>query len=698
MHPKASLNCSSISPMPLSHLLDRQAYRPPDPSVWWKNRPLRIYHPNMREVEAENFDIQQFMAHCKALHAEAVVFSVGGIYAFYDTTIPYHRKSPHMGERDLLSEVIEEAAEAGIRVIARFDFSKAREDLFRERPEWFRLDANGNLEIGNSGTDDRLYRTALLEGYQNEAFALPVLHEVLSTYPIDGLHLNAPGFGGRHFQEATLCKFDIPRDAQAQQRWREERLAEQMKTYRCIIEDSIPDALFMAEINSPESPDWGTNRGFNHELLAGSYTHLLSTAGRPDDRDLYRLRWWAALTADWSHASKSEHSGLPIVNLKVGHHHGKLSLKPVNEYRFYGYQAMAHHAGIKAPTYGLMSTMPDPRTESMIADVFRFMERCEPYLTHAERIAPVALVWPAQARPGCDPASYRDEMLGLYRGLVSEHVLFEIVLAHRLADALSKSYDVVVVPSVAILDPAQTAALQAFVEEGGHLVLLDALPETPMPSVWRDFIGGTWSEEPSVCAYAVSAPTPPSGLSPVIMVNKPVRTVDAAPDADPWYYRSPTPGGSYIPEVFPVLERGDQSVLFYVEKGEGSIVYFAGALGTMMWDHDLPDTRSLLLQMVDPPAKPRRMLETDAPGTVNVTAYRTQSTMIVHLVNGTGTIPLDQFVPVGPIHIRLPNVSVDRIEWLAPGQAPQALTSQADGETMNITLPTLNAYGLLVLE
>jgi hypothetical protein len=83
---------------------------------------------------------------------------------------------------------------------------------------------------------------------------------------------------------------------------------------------------------------------------------------------------------------------------------------------------------------------------------------------------------------------------------------------------------------------------------------------------------------------------------------------------------------------------------------------------------------------------------------VNVTAYRTQSTMSVHLVNGTGTIPLDEFVPVGPIHIRLPNVSVERIKWIAPGQAPQVLTSHADGETMDITLPTLNAYGLLVLE
>ena len=49
----------------------------PGDAAWWKNRPLRIYHPNMREVEADGLDVKGFIADCKALHAEALVFSVG---------------------------------------------------------------------------------------------------------------------------------------------------------------------------------------------------------------------------------------------------------------------------------------------------------------------------------------------------------------------------------------------------------------------------------------------------------------------------------------------------------------------------------------------------------------------------------------------------------------------------------------------
>jgi len=116
---------------------------------------LRIYHPNMREVEADNFDVKRFISDCKSLHAEAIVFSTGGIYAFYQTQVPHHVKSPHMKDRDLLKEVIEESKASGIRVIARFDFSKARPDLFEHHPEWFCSGADGKPQQRRGG----LYQT-----------------------------------------------------------------------------------------------------------------------------------------------------------------------------------------------------------------------------------------------------------------------------------------------------------------------------------------------------------------------------------------------------------------------------------------------------------------------------------------------------------------------------------------------------------
>jgi hypothetical protein len=651
----------------------------------------------MRETEAADLNVEEFIAGCRDLHAEAIVFSAGGVYAFYDTRIPYHMKSPHMGNRDLLKEVIQEAHKYNIRVIARFDFEKARQDLFKDKPDWFYLDENNEPRANRSGNDERFYKTELLGGYQNEDFALPVLREIFTNYDVDGVHLNAPGFSGIYIRDGLIKKFDIPEDSKAQERWREERLAEQMFKYREIIHASNKDALFMAEINSPESPEWGSNRGFNHELLAGSYTNLLSTSGEASDLDLYRMRWWSSLAADWSHASNSPLSGLPLVNLKVAFVRGKYSMKPVNEYRFFCYQAIAHNAGIKAPTYGLINNMPDERTASMIADPFRFMERSENYLTSAVRIAPVALVWPEKEHPGVNPSDYNDEMLGLYRTLISEHVLFEIVLAHRLTEKMAGKYQTLILPSMSILNKAQSQFLQTYILNGGHVIILDALPELPFSPVWEKFLGGEWTRNSFQCAYGVSVPGSRAGLPSVITLNTDIRRIIPPREAEIWYTASPTPGGSFIPETYPDLERGNRPVLFHMDKGKGTITWFGSGLGSILWKNDFPDYGEILDRMLDASSGYERMVMTDAPGTVNLTAYKVNSNIVLHLVNGTGKIPLKEPVPVGPFKVVMQNTSLRKISFLEPGSETRDIKGQNAGGNHEITIDKLKAYGILVL-
>ena len=115
--------------------------------AWWQGRPLRIYHPNTREAEMGNLDVKRFVEDSLAINAEAVVFSSGGIFAFYPSEVPYHYVSPVIGDRDLLKEFVQEAHPRGLKVIARVDFSKARDDVFAEHPEWFMCDAEGQADV-----------------------------------------------------------------------------------------------------------------------------------------------------------------------------------------------------------------------------------------------------------------------------------------------------------------------------------------------------------------------------------------------------------------------------------------------------------------------------------------------------------------------------------------------------------------------
>ncbi len=182
------------------------------------------------------------------------------------------------------------------------------------------------------------------------------------------------------------------------------------------------------------------------------------------------------------------------------------------------------------------------------------------------------------------------------------------------------------------------------------------------------------------------------------MLSGRIRHVVPPQNSRVWYYSSPTPGGSHIPELFPVIEKGDRAVVYSTKIEEGEVAYFAGGLGTMMWKNDLGDYSAILEKMIYPDSSERRPLTTDAPGTVNVTAFRIKSGITVHLVNGTGKTPLDRVVPVGPIRIRLQGTTGKRVKWYAPGEESALVESHSRSGYTEVIIPKLEAYCLVVVE
>ena len=110
---------------------------PPVPVRPWWLRPVRMFHPNMSEADVRAIDVKKFVENCAATHCDSVVVSAGGIYAFYPSRVKYHYMSRQLDGRDFLGEVVEHGHAAGLKVVARVDFSKAREEVFRDHPDWF---------------------------------------------------------------------------------------------------------------------------------------------------------------------------------------------------------------------------------------------------------------------------------------------------------------------------------------------------------------------------------------------------------------------------------------------------------------------------------------------------------------------------------------------------------------------------------
>ena len=93
---------------------------------WWLTEPIRLVQTNLREIDID-LDPAGFVAELVDFSANVVLFNVGGIVANYPTELEYHYPNPHLpiGRGDILGEVIDRCHEAGIRFMARFDFSKA---------------------------------------------------------------------------------------------------------------------------------------------------------------------------------------------------------------------------------------------------------------------------------------------------------------------------------------------------------------------------------------------------------------------------------------------------------------------------------------------------------------------------------------------------------------------------------------------
>ena len=675
---------------------------------WWQTHPLRIYHPNMKEIESKDFDVKKFIADCKELHAEAVVFSTRAVYAFYDTKINVQQKSTLMGNRDLLAEVIKEAGANNIKVIARLDFTNAPRRYFGQHPDWFHLDPGGKPRSSPYDHSDRFYQTNLLGGYQNEDFAIPVFNELLSNYHLNGFHLNGAGWRGTEYDGSLIKKYNIPTDSKQLKPWREKMFSLQLQRYHSLmLEKKSNDILFMGETNSIETAGWALSRGYNPELMAKGFTNILSTSGEPEGNLLYRFRWWVSLTADWLHSSNAP--GLPIINLKTNNNGSQLTMKPVLEYQFYAYQALAHNAGLKTPTMGLLSNMPDVRTKSMIKEIFQFMEQQEQYMTNAEQIAPVGLIWPSASgiletgEVKNFEDDLRNQMYGLYSTLVYKHILFRLLNSNNITSGNISGLKVLVLPDIELLNSKTTKIVIDFIENGGRLVVIDH-PDIsnsflPFPEEIKNKIGGIWTNEALESKYAI----PQKKLMSLADNNLGTlkyeglfRKVTPDKNAEILLTDSPNPDIDNFPEESVNLEEGKNPILFTQKLGKGEFVYFGGSLGEIIWKEDFPDLHTILEKIIYPDNKSQWLL-TDAPSTVNITGFKILEGFVIHMVNGTGSIPLNGVVPIHNIRISVKEKTVKEIKLCSPGKIPENLIFSSKGEMLEINVPGLDAYTQIII-
>lgn len=420
-------------------------------SPWWL-RQHRMLQTNLREIDA-TMDIDHYVRDVKAFGADVVLFNVGGIVANYPTDLECHWQNTHM-KGDLVGTVLERLHAEGIRMIGRFDFSKINETFAAEHPEWLYVSEKGK-HVNYNGQ----VHTCVSGGYQQE-YMFKILAEAVDRYPLDGVFFNMIGYrrsdysGNYHgICQCENCKrrfkaysgMDLPAtrsDSPAYRkyteftRWMSDR---QFQRVQAFLKEKRPDLAICTYTSTGvdvirKESNRALGRGTYHDTDKAKRTLL--TCGR---RQLANCAVHF-MAIPWRHAAVSP----------------QLTARRL-------WQHMAAGAWLDFYCIGPLQRQEDRTGLDLARGIYRF------HKANAH--------WLVPTRPGGEVGLIRrggEAYDGLFRILAENHVAFELT---QIDPAMLERFRLVVVPDAGGLNKGEAAALDAYVEAGGRLLLAGRPPK-----------------------------------------------------------------------------------------------------------------------------------------------------------------------------------------------------------------------------
>ncbi|MHC4570379.1 MAG: alpha-amylase family protein, partial [Planctomycetota bacterium] len=430
--------------------------RATDSEAWWLT-PHRLLQTNLREIDA-TMDTDQYVREVREFGANIVLFNVGGIVANYPTKLEYHWRNTFM-EGDLVGEVLGKLHKADVKMIGRFDFSKINEKFAADHPEWLYVSEKGE-HVNYNGQ----VHTCVMGGYQQD-YLLEILREALTEYPLDGVFFNMIGFPqtdySRNFHGICQCEnckksfkdfsgLDIPKhdgDAQAlrkHQEWKSIQVDRQFGRVRSLIKSIRSETVICT---------------YTVEYIDVIRKESGAPLGQETWDDVERAQWTLLTTDNKQLANTTVHFYQMIFRHSAAApylHSRRLWQQMVN---------------------GPLQRLEDRACIGPISDIYRFHAANEKWLLHTESAAEVGLV----RRDG-------DDYWGWAQILSENHVPFDLV-SFRHSDL--KRYKALIVPESGGVNANEARALDAFVNDGGKLLLSGRIPDA-LTCLGRATLKKTW--------------------------------------------------------------------------------------------------------------------------------------------------------------------------------------------------------------
>lgn len=638
---------------------------------WWK-QPLRVLQTNLQVMDTSLMDPEKMVRDCIDMHVNALVVNVGGIYAWYPSKVPFHHINEYLNEKvALLQNLIDCCHTNQIRLIARFDFSKAEDTVSQIHPEWFIRNPDGTKRaygMERPGPWSILYMTCSNGGYRNETVAVPVLQEVLKQYDIDGVFLNAPHYDYCTCQacqnkyeklygvplpihapladgEETYGSVAFPKDVDP--RFPMQCYYDNIATMHKAIHDIRPDVplILYYGIHGEENL---ANRLETTEMLCTEAQDILS-------------RKWTDIPPAW----------LPTVIMKYGRSQPNGDVKPFGiihscpgmdwrhtglptaEYRAWLCQIPAAGGSIWHSITGFCDTVSDKRILRTVTEINQKTTTIEQDMDGAREKSDALLLWD------------EDKTYGWAELLTDTQTQFDLCDHHQVCEAQLQKYPMVILPDGYALNPEQIAALKNYVRQGGKLVMESTSPTQMKPfvdvmgisasihqsesltaSYWRfeeseNPLTYGLEETPIIAHRGVTAYVQPllgtRVLATLIPPFAPLNAVGAPPE-----------------RASMLVSHTDIPLCTVHAYGKGEGLLFPWSFSGVASKHRLMEHFQVWTNTVDLLLGSQRSLQMPFRKGIIANVFMKQGMLLLHLVNGIGSRPLMQNVACTDLSLTLP--------------------------------------------
>lgn len=676
----------------------------PDSIPWWKANNLRVIQTNLPAYEA-GLNPDSLVADLTRFSANTLIINAGGIMAFYPSGLEYQYINPHM-KATMLEEVIAKCHAAGIRVIVRFDFSRAHKSIFDKHPEWFYLSPKGERII-----NDDMYVVSINAPYEQEQL-FNIVGEVLDRFPVDGIFINMPGYQTRNPYIGKYHGID-------QNEFEKKRFAGFSGGMKLPLEENEDDPVFK---KYQEFKTFTTDELMQrlHKLVKSKSENIAICTYSEKYVDIIRhesqtnsLPYWPYNASDNVNNTRNSYPGHIVSNASIQQisFQSRYNAIEPEEIAIRLYENIANGSGLDISLMGDFRDYEDERNYDVIRDVYAFHKKHEPYYGNYTSTARVAVIAPGNWPGGESAQEYR----GIQLMLKEAHIQFDIIedsQLNNLKETLA-TYRLIILPDIIRVDSATEQTLRELCENGVNLIAtnrtLSGNPEALLKlfgakPVQVDHDGAGFYINPENKTLFKSFEK-----QKLLFWKFNLGLYDFSA-ADTSFLPILTPGRPGPPEIIGGHEPNGYFAMGVKNPG-GKAVLLPVNLGRLYYIHGYEQHKNLLLDLIDFTAPGvSSLIQTNAPARVEVILQRfvkntpenlgtgSKDGMIVHLVNLTGFSGNTYFKPLPVYNVDFNIQSDFKPSVIFSLKDNRKIDFKWSDSNVRFTLDALDQYEGIVLE